>query len=188
MTKLTMALIAIFAVLIITVGTLFIWGVSLNNSEVTLRTSIENKITTNTADFDNMKKIIIQNAQVSEKEAEVLRDLIVGYAEARGGSGSSGGLGGMISVKVIQESVPSITSIETLRNLQNIITSERNKWTLRQKELVDFKREHDMLLRKFPGVILFSILNRKEMEIPIITSESTQEAFETGQDNDTKLF
>lgn len=186
MNKLVAIGLAVIAFLAITFMGFVFWGISLNNTEITLRTNIENKITANRADFDNMKKTILQSAQISDKEVDALKNIIIGYANVRGGLNDNNS--NMISISALHEAVPSITSIETLKNLQNIVTAQRNSWTFRQKELIDLKREHDILIRKFPASIIFSILGRHEIEIQIITSHATQEIFKTGQDNDTNLF
>jgi len=71
---------------------------------------------------------------------------------------------------------------------RNIIASSRDSWTMRQKELIDLSREHNKLLGLFPGSLVFSILGRKPIDITIVTSSKTEKAFETGKDDDTKVF
>jgi len=87
----------------------------------------------------------------------------------------------------VQESVPNV-DLSVYKNLQNIIVGSRDSFTMRQKELLDLKREHDKLLRSFPSNILFGMLGIKEMSVTIITSSKTQEAFKTGKDDDVELF
>lgn len=158
--------------------------ISAHNNEVRLRTTIESKQEDNVSQFDNMKKKIVQVAGVTEKQAEVIRDIVVGYADKRGTSAGSGDL-----INAVVEAVPNVDATsQTFVNLQNVITGSRDSWTMRQRELRDLKREHDMLLRKFPANIVFSILGREEIEVTLITSSSAKESFVTGNDDDVGLF
>lgn len=162
-------------------GIIFVgWGISLNNTEVRLRASIEAKQDDNKQQLANLKNKFKETAAVSNKEAQLLTDAFVKYAEARGGSKGS-------FISVVTEAVPTIKP-ETLRNLQNIIESSRNAWVTRQTELIDQNRAHKTLLRSFPGNILFGILGRQEIKIVVVTSAESEEAFATGKEEATKLF
>ena len=181
MNKKTLIIISVVGVLILS-GFVFLgWGISLNNSEVNLRASIETKQVDNKNQLSNLKNKFREVSQVSEKEAELLTEAFVKYAEARSGQG-----GGSFATSV-REAVPSIKP-ETLRNLQNIVESSRNSFAMRQTELLDQSREHKQLLRQFPGNILFSILNRKEIPIVVVISQESETAFENGQEEATDLF
>jgi hypothetical protein len=57
---------------------------------------------------------------------------------------------------------------------------------MRQKELIDYKREHDDLRMKFPSRIFLK--NVQEIKIIIITSSKTKKTFESGEDNDVGVF
>ena len=153
----------------------------LSNREVTLRTTIEAKQKDNNSEFDNMFKKISQVAQVSEKQLAALKDIFVSYAEGRSPKSDKQ------LMTWVTESVPHVDT-STMNNLQNIITGSRDSWTMRQKELVDLSREHTTLLRLFPGSMLFGILGRKPIDITIVTSSRTKEAFATGKDDDTDVF
>lgn len=157
------------------------WGISLNNQEVALRTSIEAKQTDNKQQLANLKNKFRETAQVSSKEADLLTEAFVKYAEARSGQG-----GGSLAT-FVTEAVPTIKP-ETLRNLQNIIESSRNAWVSRQTELLDQNRAHTQLLRQFPGNVLFGFLGRQEIKVIIVTSDEAEKAFETGKEEATKLF
>lgn len=161
--------------------TLFAWGVSLNNQEVSLRTQVEAKMTDNKQQLANMKNKFRETGQVSNKEVELLSKVFVDYANARSGNG-----GGKLA-SFVTEAVPNVKP-ETLNRLMNIIEAGRNAWTSRQTELIDIHRAHTELLRKFPGNVLFSILGRHEIEIVVVSSEEAERAFETGKEEATKLF
>jgi len=88
----------------------------------------------------------------------------------------------------IQEAIPNIDA-KTFENLQNILVAKRDSWTMRQKELLDFKRVHDNILDVgFRGLVLTKVFGRSKIDVQIVTSGATKMAFETGEDNDTDVF
>jgi hypothetical protein len=88
----------------------------------------------------------------------------------------------------IQEAIPNVDT-KTYENLQNIILAKRDGWTQRQKELLDVKRVHDNILDVgFRGLVLTKIFSRSKIDVQIVTSGMTKEAFATGEDNDTDVF
>jgi hypothetical protein len=154
--------------------------VSVMNRETGLRNQITAKQKDNTSEYDNLWKKLSQSAQVTDAQREALRDIIVGYADARNsGSGSL--------ATSVREAVPNVDS-STFNNLLNIVTSSRDAWTMRQKELIDMKREHDNIIDMVPSNIVCAILGRDKIEIKIVTSTRTEESFKTGKDDDVDLF
>jgi hypothetical protein len=176
----TIWIIAVAVVLIAVSLTIAGMYATYHNQEVMLRNLITNKQTDNTSEFDNMWKKISQVAQVSEKDRASLRDIFVAYAEARTGTENEKAI-----MDWVQESVPAISS-DTMKNLQNIITASRDAWTMRQKELIDAKREHDNLIDKFPSNLFIG--NRGKIDIKVITSTKTEKVFDERKDDDTKVF
>lgn len=176
---------AVFGIL----GALFLGAVMLigavistSNQEIELRTAIEAKQKDNTSEFDNMWKVISQTAQVSESQKDALKEIFVGYADARSGNDKGGSLANWI-----KEACPNV-NLSTYNNLQNIIVSKRDAWTMRQKEILDMGREHTTLMRRFPSGFILGLLGRKEIPIQIVTSSRTEKSFETGKDDDVNLF
>jgi hypothetical protein len=154
--------------------------VSVMNTETRQRNAITAKQLDNTSEYDNLWKKLSQAGQVSDAEKEALRQIIVGYADARkSGSGSL--------ATMVREAVPKV-DLHTFKNLLNIVTSSRDAWTMRQKELIDLNREHDNTIDLFPSSVVCAILGRQKIEIKIVTSTRTGEAFKTGKDDDVDLF
>jgi hypothetical protein len=160
-----------------------IYFVCTMNGETRLRNTITAKQTDNTSEFDNMWKKIQQSAQVTEGQKDALIAIFNGYASARSES-MKGGAG---LAKWITESCPNVDT-KTFTNLQNIITSARDSWTQRQKELIDLNREHDNIITLFPSSLVCTILGREKIKIVVVTSTRTDESFKTGKDDDTTLF
>jgi hypothetical protein len=126
-----------------------------------------------------MWKKIQQVAQVTQTERESVERIIIGYADERTGAGSGS------FINAVREALPNIDN-STFTNLQNIIVSSRDRFANRQKQLLDLKREHDNILMTFPGSIFVG--SRPRIEVVIVTSSRTQEAFQTGTDDNVNVF
>ena len=48
---------------------------------------------------------------------------------------------------------------------------------MRQKELIDLKREHDLLLTRFPSNIFLAMLGKSKIDITVVTSTKTEKVF-----------
>lgn len=156
--------------------------VSTLNHETRISASIKAKQRDNANEMDGMWKTIDQVAQTTQAQKDALIEIFTGYAKARTGTGAGGSLANWI-----KEAVPTVDT-RTFENLQNIITSKRDGFVMRQKELLDLSREHDQLLRTIPSGWICSIFGRKPIEVTIVTSTRTENAFQTGKDDDTTLF
>jgi len=181
MSKTLMIVLGVFTLGIVFVVVIATVVAAFYNKEVGLRTTIEQKQVDNKSEFDNMWKKIAQVAQVTDAQKNALKEIFVAHAEARGGVGNGG------IMKWLQESVPHVDT-STFNNLQNIITGSRDSFTMRQKELLDLKREHDKLLRSFPSNIILGMFGRQPIDVTIVTSTKTDESFKTGKDDDVNVF
>lgn len=174
------AVIAIVAVVLLVGLVLFCMNISYNNADARLRNLAKTKQEDNNNEYDSMWKKIAQSAEVTQAQRDALKDIFEGYAKARTGSGEGGSV-----AKWIQESVPNVDT-STFNNLQNIITSARDRFTQRQKELLDIKREHDNILDTAPSKWFVS--NTTRIDVQIVTSSRTKKAFDTGVDDDVDVF
>lgn len=161
---------------------LLIAFVSYNNQEARLRNLIVAKQKDNHSQLDNTIKVIAQSAQVTQAQTSALREIIIGNADARATKGGS-------LATLVHEAVPNLdASTETFRNLQNQIVAARNTWTENQRQLVDYKREHDNLFDVMPSSFFMSMMGKEKIEIQIVTSTRTEESFNSGKDDDIKVF
>ena len=169
------------------VGVVALWLVcsviGISNKEVELRTTIETKQKDNKSEFDNMWKKISQVAQVTDAQKEAIKEIVVGYADAR----SQGRDGSGSFINALHEAIPNIDTT-TFNNLQNIVVSSRDAFTFRQKELLDLSRAHTILLRRFPEGAILTWMGRKTIDVTIVTSTKTEKVFETGKDDDVDVF
>ena len=172
----------VFVIGLIVSGFLLVYGVGVANKETRLAVAIKAKQTDNTSEFDNLFKKIAQVAEVTQGQKDALIEIFTGYAKARSPDKQGGTL-----ATWIHESCPNVDT-STFNNLQNLIAASRDAWTMRQKELIDLNREHDVLLGVFPSNIVCSLLNRQKIDIVVVTSSRTEKAFATGKDDDTNVF
>lgn len=178
----------IFAIVGLFVGLLFMGAcstvVSFHNNEVSLRNTFTNKIEANKTDFDNMWKTISQVAQVPAAHKDAFKEVMTSYADARAAGKGEGSF-----ISIMNEAVPDFTgSAELFGKIQTVVEAKREGWTTRQKELVDLKLQHDNLITRFPGVIFASVMGRDGLELVIVTSGRTTEAFDSGVDENVDLF
>jgi len=153
-------------------------AISYHNQAVDLETQHAQIQVDNTNQYDNMIKKISQSAQVTNAQAKIIADIVVQHAQARGGSG------GMTLVNAVKESIPDIP-VETFTNLQNIIVGSRDKFASRQTMLLSVEQQHAALRQRFPSS--FIVGGRPELDSVIVTSTKTEEAFQTGVDDDIDL-
>jgi hypothetical protein len=173
--------IVVFCVGMLFAGVMLAWGVGTYNQATTLRNQYEAKLKANEAVFDNMWKKISQSTEVTNMQKEALKDIFVGHAAARAGSGGAGSF-----INAVREVVPNVdTSI--FKALMNVITGSRDEWTANQVALVDIAREYNLMLQAFPSNILLGAFSFKPIEVKLITSTRTDTAFKTGKDDEVAL-
>lgn len=84
-------------------------------------------------------------------------------------------------MKWVQESNPTFDSGLYLK-LMNTIEGSRNAFTMEQRKLIDIDRELKSMKVDFPKSIV--VRNKPDLDIKLVTSAKTEEAFKTGQEND----
>lgn len=168
------------------VGSLFVMlliyfgmRIGYQNKEVRLRKMIEAKQLDNKNEYDNTWKQISQAAQVTDAQKKALIDIAVQYAQARSDGSNN------LMFKAVHETVPNMDA-STFTNLQNIILGARNRFSNNQKQLIDYKREHDILLDS--PVSGWFLAGTEKVDIRIVTSSRTENAFDVGIDDDTDVF
>lgn len=181
MSKATMWVVAVGVMLLVSVVSFASLVIGTVNKDARLRNLITAKQRDNQSEHDNMWKKIQQVAQCTDEQMKRMQEIYTSHAAARTGEG------GKPSWSWVKESIPNIDT-KTFTNLQNIVTSSRDAWTQRQKELLDFKREHDDLLSVFPTAQICALLGREKIDVTIVTSTRTEESFKTGKDDSTNLF
>jgi hypothetical protein len=180
-------IVGILIVVVALVGIFFIMKISYNNKEIDLRKQIKAEQDIYQQNFDKQYKVIAQLVQVAERNVEAnkeaFKEIYPGLIEGRYSQGDG------TLMKWIQENNPqwdmkAIT--ETYSKVSVAIESQREDLYIQAKKLRDLVRERESLVEKFPGSVLIS--NQEPVEITLITSQTTKEAFKTGEENNIELF
>lgn len=166
--------------LLVSVISIGSWVIEIKNTEIALRQRIEAQQAANKAEFDNMRKKILQNNQVSDKYKNGLIEVLTAYTEGRKVDGEQ------LMMKWSNEAAPTL-SPELYKQLSNIIVSSRDKFTIQQKQLLDLQREYNTLINTFPNSMIFALQGTKNIEVIVVTSTDAEKAFQSGKEDDTKL-
>lgn len=155
-----------------------LYWMSCARSEVQLRNQIEAQQDVNKASHDTMWKILSDKAGVTSeyKNAfeKIYPQLIAGRYQDRHN----------LLMQFVKEANPKFDT-SLYKNLMVSIEAERKVFFRSQKKLRDLKRQHDTLLDQPPSS--WFVGSRPHIDVVIVTSTATEEAFETGKD-DRSLF
>lgn len=163
---------------------LFIIGISMyfsiQNKEIDLRTTTLAQNKKCEAYFDKMWKILKQKAKVSDQYKDAFKEIYPKLIEGRYSQGDG------TLMKWIQESNPQFDA-SMYKDLMKSIEVERTGFFNEQSMLIDLQREHEAYIKKAPNR-WFLGAEIKPVEIKIVTSASTKDAYKTGEENDVELF
>ena len=169
---------------IVILGIMFIlWAIGLSNTYN--KKFVAGKAIQNNCEivFDNTWKKIQQSAGVTDQYKTGFKEIYVDMMNARYANDSTSGKETLM--KWITESNPTF-DISLYKTLMNTIEGSRNEFTMEQKKLIDIDRELKSMKVTFPNSIILG--NKSDLEIKLITSAKTDEAYHTGQENDINLF
>lgn len=150
------------------------------NTAVSLEESIQAQYTSNKSTYDNMIKSAKEMSQVTGKYAEDFENIYKSLIEGRNQDTN-------LLFKVVQESNPNLDST-VYTTLQRELSANRKMFDNNQKMIIDKIREYNTYIKK--NFIMATITNRKPMNSDdfIITSEATEQAFETGKADEINLW
>lgn len=175
----------ITAVVLIFLGVFTLIGVSkyfsTQNTEIDLRTTTVAQNKKCEAYFDKMWKILKQKAGVTDQYKQAFSEIYPKLIEGRYSANGDGSL-----MKWITESNPSFDA-SMYKDLMKSIEIERTGYFNEQATLIDMQREYEAFIKKVPNR-WFLGSEIKPIEIKIITSSSTKDAYATGEENDIELF
>jgi len=163
----------IFAVVMFWIGT--------SNQEIDLRNQAMAQQKKNEVVFDKVWKVIAQKAGIASQYADRFKEIYHDIMSER----YQGDSKGAPLFKWIQEQNPQF-SVDMYKDVADAVESNRAEFVMVQSRLVDIKREHDNLRMKFPSSIVVG--GRPALEIKIVTSAKTDEAFRTGKEDSVELF
>lgn len=173
------------------VGILTLSGVMLNisieDTAMSKRKGVEAQQEVVVAYFDNMYKTIAQEAEIAEhnmdKSKEAFKDVFVSMMEGRYKEGQ-----GQMMLWVTESNpdfdINATSALYT--KLQNTVEAKRDGFFMENKKLISMNQEYETYCEK--TLNSFFLDEYIKVEIIIVTSGETKNAFETGEENDIKLF
>jgi hypothetical protein len=173
------AFIAVTVSMIVVVAIIAGVWVSTSNAEIGLREQISAQQANIELVYDKMWKTLQQKAQIADQYKgafkEIYPDLIAGrYSQ---GDGSL--------MKWVQEHNPTFDTALYV-SLSQAVEGLRSEFHREQKMLLDLGREHNTMLKTFPGSLILA--GRESVKLQTISSAKSKEAMDTGEENDTDLF
>lgn len=164
--------------------------IAANDKEISLRNQVEAQNDVCRANFDKMFKTITQVSQVPERfieqSKEAFKEIYPELMEGRYGNARGGAL-----MSWVQESNPNFdmaASGKLYENIQRAVETNRQEFFIQQQKLIEFKRAHTTFISTFWNRNLYGLYGRGEIEIILIDSETTDEVYKNGQENDIDLF
>jgi hypothetical protein len=171
---------AVALVLFVVVITVGLMAMSAGNAEVSARNAFNNQQKVNESSFDKVWKTIQQQAGVAEAERESFRKTYAEIMTATKGVAGAGGLASFFSQAKID------VTPELYSKLITSIESQRESFHRDQQHLLRLKQQHDDIRTRMPYA--FFVGSRPELEVRLVTSAKTTEAFSSGVDNDVTVF
>ena len=152
---------------------------SYQNQEIELRNQAKAQQQANTVLYDKMWKTISQLAQIAEKYKDSFKDIYTKIMDARYSDNDK------LLFKFVTEQNPTL-STDLYNQVADAVKANRAEFANVQNRLIDIKREHKNLRQKVPGK--WFVGDKPELEIKIVTSTKTEKVFESGKDDDVKVF
>jgi hypothetical protein len=164
---------------------LIIGTFSFRSKAVNFEESIRAQYSQNQNNYDNMWKKFKEISQVTDKYSSDLKELYNNAMVGRYGDDGSKAL-----FQWIQEQNPNLNP-DTYLKLQSTIEAGRNSFESDQKQLVAKKEQYAKLIRSNSALVFNMVLGFPKIDLDkysIVTSDKTNEAFETKKDNEIELF
>ncbi len=157
----------------------FLMDISIVNKEIQLREVTVGQQKKCEAYFDKMWKILKQKAGIADQYKEAFKEIYPKLIEGRYSQGD-GSL-----MKWITESNPSF-DVSLYKDVMQSIEIERTGYFNEQSTLIDMQREHHVYLTTRPSKWFLND-TLKPVNIVIVTSAVTKDAYRTGEENDIDL-
>ena len=164
--------------IVVLVLAVVIWAVGVHNRAIALETKAKAQQANLAVVHDQMWKTLQQKAGVTNEYKDAFAEIFPALIEGRYKNG--GGL-----MKMITESNPDFDA-SLYKDLMDSIEGLRAKFATEQKKLLDIAAEHERLLASMPSSLIVG--GRDPIEVKLITSSRSNQALESGVDDDVELF
>lgn len=150
-----------------------------NNDYIRLKNSYEAQVAVDKAIYDEVWKVIKQQAGVSEKYSADFKAIYKDLMDARYKEGS-----GQLMQWITEQNPAFDPSL--YKTLMSTIESQRAKFTANQKKMIAIHAELKNKVMVFPGSLFIG--SREIPKLELVTSTQTEAAFSAGKDDNTDLF
>jgi membrane-bound lytic murein transglycosylase B len=151
---------------------------------VTAEAGIEAQYKANQSQYDNMWKSFREMTQVSSMYADQLKEVFEGVIKGRYGAEGSKQL-----VLLVKEDNPKVDP-SMYTKIQAAIEAGRTRFNQSQAELLDRKRQYEVILKSNTGAVvnvLFGFPHIDLAQYDIVTSEQTEKTFKEKKSDEIKL-
>lgn len=169
--------IILIIIIIIGIGSgMTMW--SQRNHAVRLHNKVEAQYKDNQNEYDNMWKKFKELTQVTDLQAEQMKDVYTDLISGRYNDEN-------LLFKSIQESNPQLTS-DVYVQLQREISAGRESFKNCQTKILDVVREYNDYVET---KIFMIVLGKEPLDVDdyVITSDKTEDAFDSKKDDEIKL-
>lgn len=170
----------VMVVMLLFVGAFFLTWMLAHNSEVSARNAFDAQQKANESSFDKTWKVIQQTAQVPVAERDSFRKTYTEIMSATKGVAGNGQLASFFTQAKID------ISPDLFAKLMTTIEAQRESFHRDQQHLLKLAQQHKDILTRQPSA--FFVGSRPKLEVKLVISQKTTEAFESGQDNNINLF
>jgi len=165
----------------ITFVSFLVVGVSMyftySNKYITLKNMYDAQVDKDRITYDELWKVIKQQAGVSEKYSEDFRNNYQAIMTSRNYGGEM--------MKWITEANPTFTP-ELYIKLSNTIEIQRATFTNNQTKLISIHKEIKDLVYKFPSSLF--LFTKEVPDLKLVTSTQTEQVFKTQKEDSVKVF
>lgn len=180
----------IIALVVVLLFGAIVFGMYINstNTEITLREQVVAQDDVCRSNFDKMFKVIAQTAEVPgefmKQSKEAFKEIYLPIMEGRYSNDRGGALMSWVHEHNPEFDLKAASGM--YEQLQRTIEANRQEFFNEQKKLIDIHREHTSYIKRFPARMFVGDVG--EIDINIITSDKTEDVYETAKDNDIELF
>lgn len=177
-------LIAAGAALILISFSTCAYGVGLNNELVSLEMGIKAQYKQNQNNYDNMWKKFKEVTQGATMYSEDLKKVYDSAIQGRYGENGSQAMW-----QWLKEQNPNLDA-SLYKKIQVVVESGRTSFSADQTSLIDKKRVYETKIAQFPASMVASFLGFPKIDLDeydIVTSDKTQDAFETKKADEVQL-
>lgn len=165
----------VLAVILMVIIPIIVWVIGVSNTEIGLRNQFDAAEKVIVLTHDTMWKTISQKYQISDAYKKAFIEAITEVVEGRKG----GSL-----LKFTTEANPAVSE-NLYKEIMATVEGKRDLLQSKQQIVLDISVVHKNLCQKFPTSLIVG--GRPALDVKLITSSRSENAIETGRDDDITI-